>query len=373
MASKTTKKADKAAEVMLSILDIERKYKTDYAESVNNNTWVSWGIDNDLPKLYFNCYAKSSTLKATIDSGVKYVLGDDVIIGEGAAKWKEVVNRTGMSPREFIEKLAFNLLLYNGFAYQVIYNKLGVPVEVYPLDFGRCRTNEAGTKIYYSKKWGKYQTKYEEYDRWNPKNIDPEKNTQIYYYKSTTLSNIYPLPPYNGAINDILTEIECSQYSLNTVANGFSARYIINFPEVGNLTDEQKKGIEDAIKTKFCGTDNDANFMLWWKDGVGSDYDIKVEKIESDNTPERYVAIKDSARQNIFVAMRTTPVLCGLPTATNGFSTNEYRDSYKLYLKSVVEPEQDIILEAVRKVWGCEKDDVQIAPFNIEFDDINKN
>lgn len=356
-------------DIKLSVLDIENKYKIDYAETIGSkDSYVSWGEDNNLPKLYFNCYAKSSTLKSVIDSATKYILGDDIVIGEGAAYWKEKVNRTGMTPREFIEKLAFNLLIYNGFAFQVIYNKLLLPVEVYPLDFGRCRINESGTKVFYSKKWGKYQTKYEEYDVYDKDNVNPENPTQIFYYKSSTLANIYPLPPYNGAVNDILTEIECSQYSLNTVAGGFAARYIIQFPEVANLTDEQKRGIEAAIKTKFCGTDNPTNFMLWWKDNNGDEYNIKVEKIEADNTPERYIAIKDSARANIFIAMRTTPVLCGLPNVTNGFSTNEYRDSYKLYQKTVIEPYQDIIRNAIRKVWRCEMDDIVIAPFNIEFD-----
>ena len=84
--------------------------------------------------------------------------------------------------------------------------------------------------------------------------------------------------------------------------------------------------------------------MLYWKDGNGDDYNIKIDKIESDETSERYIAIKDSARQNIFIAMRTTPMLCGLPNATNGFSTNEYRDSFKLFQKSVIEPYQDTIL-----------------------------
>ena len=356
--------------IQLSVLDIERKYHTDYTEySYGDDKPIVWGDANDLPKLYFNCYAKSSTLKSVIDSTVKYILGDDIIVGEGAKSWDETVNRTEMSMRELIERLSFNLLLYNGFAIQVIYNKLGVPVELYPLDFGRCRINEKGTKVYYAKKWSKYQTKYEEYDRYNPSRINPERPTQIYYYKSVTLSNIYPLPPYNGAINDILTEIECSQYSLNTVAGGFSARYILNFPEVGNLTDEQKRGIEDAIKTKFCGTDNEVNFMLYWKDGNGDDFNIKIDKIESDDTSERYIAIKDSARQNIFIAMRTTPMLCGLPNATNGFSTNEYRDSFKLFQKSVIEPYQDTILSALRKIIGCEKEDLMITPFNISFDE----
>lgn len=350
--------------IQLSVLDIESKYKVDYADDVTNNSYCRWGVDNNLPVLYRTCYNQSSTLKSVIDGTINFILGDKVIVNESAAYWAKQVNRTGMTMREFIEAIAFNLLVYNGYAFQVIYNKLNIPVEIYPLDFGRCRTNEYQTKIYYSKKWGKYQSKYEEYDVFDPNNINPDKPTQIFYYKSRKSQNIYPTPPYNGAIYDVLTEVECSKYSLNTVARGFSAKYVFNFPEVGNLTNEQKKGMEEAIKTKFCGAENETNFMLYWKK---DDKKIEIEKIESDETPERYIAIKDSARQNIFISMRCTPVLFGLPNAANGFTSTEYRDSYKIYEKSVVLPYQDVILESLAKTLGVEQP-VTIVPYKITFD-----
>lgn len=355
--------------IQLSVLDIENKYKFDYDEDSNPKGYIQWGSDNQLPKLYHTCYNMSSTLKAIIDGTVNYILGDDVKVNDDAAYWNKQVNRNGMSMREFIEAISFNLLLFNGFAYQVIYNKLGVPVEFFPLDFGRCRTNEDATKVYYSKKWGKYSTKFEEFDIWNPNNINTENPTQIFYYKNKKGNTIYPLPPYNGAIYDILTEIECSKYALNTVSKGFSAKYLIEFPETANLTDEQKRGIEQAIKTKFCGSDTDVNFMLHWRT---NDQGITINKLESDETPERYVAIKDSARQNIFVSMKASPVLFGLPNATNGFSTDEYKDSYKLYQKSVVAPMQDIILEALAKTTMVENP-VTIKPFDIDFERNNDN
>lgn len=359
---------NKEENIRFSVLDVEKKYIVDPEEfTYGSNKMVTWGADNKLPVLYHNCYNQSASLKAIIDGTINYILGDEVIVNDSAAYWKEKVNRKNETMRQFIAKLAFNYLTYGGFAFQVIYNKLGQVVELFPLDYGRCRTNELGTKVYYAKNWTKYQTKSEEYDVFNPKKIDPEKPTQIFFYKGDFTSSVYPLPPFAGAIYDVLTEIECSKYSLNTVARGFSAKYVFNFPETENLTDEQKSGVETAIKNKFCGSDNDVNFLLYWKNSV-EDKGIEVTKIESDETPERYIAIKDNARTNIFVAMKATPLLFGLPNAANGFSTNEYRDSFKLYQKSVVEPIQDIIFESIEKTTGCE-DPVEIKPFTISFDE----
>lgn len=357
---------NKEENIRFSVLDVEKKYIVDPEEfTYGSNKMVTWGADNKLPVLYHNCYNQSATLKAIIDGSINYVLGDEVIVNPNASAWAEKVNRTGMTPRQFIAKLAFNYFVYGGIAIQVIYNKLGLPVEMFPLDFGRCRTNELGTKVYYAKNWTKYQTKSEEYDVFNPKKIDPEKPTQIYYYKGDFTSSVYPLPPFAGAIYDVLTEIECSKYSLNTVARGFAAKYLIQFPETNNLTDEQKGGVETAIKNKFCGSDNEANFLLYWRNSI-DDQGISVTKIESDETPERYIAIKDNARTNIFVSMKATPLLFGLPNASNGFSTDEYKDSFKLYSKTVIEPLRDIILEMFGKITGT-KDGITIEDFDIDF------
>ena len=352
--------------IQLSVLDIESKYITSPDETTyGNKSLVTWGMDNQLPVLYHNCYNKSATLKAIIDGTINYVLGDDIVLDDTAAYWREKVNRTGLTMRQLISKMAFNLNVYGGIAIQVIFNKLGQVVELFPLDFGRCRTNEDGTKIYYAKKWTKYQTKSQEFDRFDPKNINKDNPTQIFYYKNDTTNSVYPLPPYAGALYDVLTEIECAKYSLNTVARGFSAKYVFNFPEANNLTDEQKDGIEEAIKNKFCGSENETNFMLYWKNEDGSG--IEITKIESDETPERYIAIKDNARTNIFVAMRTTPLLMGLVNGiSTGWATQEFSDSFKLFQKTVIKPQQDIIVEALEKITGA-KNGIHIIPFEIDF------
>ena len=356
--------------IQLSVLDIESKYITSPDETTyGNKNLVTWGMDNQLPVLYHNCYNKSATLKAIIDGTINYVLGDDIVLDESAAYWREKVNRTGLTMRQLISKMAFNLNVYGGIAIQVIFNKLGQVVELFPLDFGRCRTNEDGTKIYYAKKWTKYQTKSQEFDRFDPKHIDKNNPTQIFYYKNDTTNSVYPLPPYAGALYDVLTEIECAKYSLNTVARGFSAKYILNLPEAANsLTDEQKHAMEEAIKEKFCGSENESNFLMYYRNGDSDADKLEITKIESDETPERYIAIKDNARTNIFVACRTTPLLMGLVNGiSTGWATQEFSDSFKLFQKTVIKPQQDIIVEALEKITGA-KNGIHITPFEISFE-----
>lgn len=358
-------KKDNIQHFVLSVIDVEKRYENDYSETVYGDGIVMYGADNNAPQLYRNCYRNSATLKSVIDGSVNYILGDDIVFDEKANLWTDKVNRSGMTMRELIAKIALSYQIYGGFAIQVIYNKLGIPVELYPLDFAKCRTNEYGTKIFYNKKnWTKYSTKCEVYDCYDPKNIKMDRPTQILYVKGDFTTSVYPLPPYYGALKDVLTEIEASKYALNSVSNGFSARYLINIPDGVQLTDEQKEAIEDGIRNKFCGADSEANFMLYFADGEAG---VEISKIETDDATERFIAVKENARSNIYTAMRTTPNLMGLPTATTGFNSQEYSSAFKLYQKTVINPIQDVIVEAINKIIG--KDAIHIVPFAISFDD----
>ena len=349
-------------EIKFSIIEVENRYKIPVGETVNSgNKMVSWGVDNDIPQLLWNCYSKSATLKSVIDGCVNYILGDSIEVTE---KWAKEINRRGQTMADLIRHIGSDLVTYGNFAIQVIFNKMGEVVELYPLDVAKCRQNENRTKVFYSKKgWTKYQTKSEEFDAFNLKKIDPEKPTQIFFYAGEGVRSTYAKAPWEAAIFDVLTEIEATKYSLNTVANGFSSRYILNYPESDNLTDEQKKAIEKGIQQKFCGSEASTFGLYFGDDGRK----MEVAKIEVDDAPEKYEAIRKAARENIFISMRATPVLFGLVTAANGFATSEYSDSFKLFQRTVIQPMQDIIERSLSKITSV-PDVVKITPFVITFE-----
>ena len=351
--------------MQFSLVEAEKKYSYDYTETVyGKDGVVSYGKDNDAPLLFYNCYSNSATLKSIIDGMVAYILGEGVVVNESAAKWEKEVNRTGMTMRQLVAHIALDYMIYGGFAIQVIYSKLGTVAELYPMNYSKCRTNEYATKIFYSKKkWTKWGTKSEEFDRFNRNTFDVNKPTQVFYFKGDYTKTVYPLPQWHGALTDVLTEIECSKYSLNSVSNGFTARYALQFLNSGNLTEEQKKTVEEGIKDKFCGSDTESNFMLYFSPNGDK---MEISKIESDDTPEKFIAIKDNARSNIYTSLRCTPLLMGLTNASNGFSTQEYSDSFKLFQKTVISPIQDVIVEAINKIIG--EDAISIVPFAINFE-----
>ena len=353
--------------IQMSVVDIERKYTYDPSENVyGGEQLVSWGVDNALPKLYATCIEKSSTLGAAVAQSKNYVLGDGLEINAGS--WQKEINRRGDTMQDLIDHIVDDYFTYGNYAIQVIFNKLGLPTELYALDVAKCRLNGNRDKVFYSKKaWTKYQTKSEEFDRFGYADFNPEKPTQIYFYNGSGIRSIYNKAPWASAINDVLTECENSEYALSVATNGFACRYILNIPQGGGtLTDEQKSAIEEAIKTKFTGPQANS-FMLYFTDD-DSKY-LNVQKIESDDAPERFVALRNASRENIFISLRISPLLCGLGSEKTGFSTAEYSDSYKLYDRSVAEPIRHIIERSIAKITGIE-DAVKIIPFSIKFEDV---
>lgn len=350
----------------LSVIDVVRKYSNDTTESVySDKSIVSWGKDNGCPTMLRNCYEGSSTLKAAIDSSVNYVAGDGV---QGSGIFAQSVNRNGLTMEDFVRYLASDYYVFGNFAFQVLKNAVGDVLELFPLDVAKCRLSGDGKRVFYNAKgWQRYSSKCTSYPRIGTS--EDKSASEIAFYNAGGISRVYALPAWHSALNDVLTEMECAQYALSSVGSGFSARYILNVPNADNLTEEQQEAFETAIRDKFCGADKDVNFMLYWQQSGESG--LTVSKIESDDTPERYIAIKDNARSNIFTSLRISPLLCGLSSGSStGFATQEFSDSFTLFNRTVVSGVQRLIAGAINKAIGY--DGVTIMPFRIDFNQDTK-
>lgn len=337
--------------VNLSIIDVEKKYNYDADEVISaSRSYVNYGKDNKFPNFLKNLYENSATLGSIINGSANYTSGSNVEATKEASRWADKVNRRGDTLYDIVNSLALDYWIYRGFAIQVIYSKLGTVAEIYALDFSKCRVDEYRQKIYYFKKGCTlYSNKYEVYDAFDGK-YNPERPTQILYFTDGSRS-VYPKPKWQAAIKDVLTEIEATEYSLNSISNGLSARYILTMPSSSNLTREQKDLIEKGIKEKFTGSDTPSNFMIYFATGTE---ELKATPITADEQNEKFTSIKKAARENIFTSMQAVPALFGLLTESKGFSKEEFENSYKLYFETQIKPVQSKINKEVSKALGID-------------------
>ena len=80
---------------------------------------------------------------------------------------------------------------------------------------------------------------------------------------------------------------------------------------------------------------------------------------------ERYKALSQHSRTQIFTSFRAIPLLFGLTSEVNtGFSTEEFEQSFKLYNRTQIQPVQRLICDAYDKIYG-QRGVLTIRPFSL--------
>ena len=323
---------------------------------VRDKSFISWGDNNNYPDYIEDLYQNVSTLHSIIDGTTDYVCGD--AIRTNVTGFDKQVNKEGDTIDDLVFWIAKDLIKFNGFAINVIRNKIGVPVELYYLDFKRVRSNIDGTKFYYSEDWSKSygRVKYLEYDAFQSGGA-----STIFYYKND-INRVYPTPMYAAAVLACEIEKKMNEYHLNNISNSFSSNYIINFNN-GRPSDDIQEEIERDIEEKFCGVENSGRPMLSFN--TGKENETTVTKIDADSFIDKYKSMIERSQQEIFTSFRATPNLFGIPTATTGFSEQEYNEAYKLYNRTVVMPIQNKISRAFDKIFNVDNS-LTIKPFALD-------
>lgn len=330
-------------------------------KEVTGKDFITFGDNNLYFEYLYGLYKDTPTLNSIINATVDYITGDDIVCN--VADFQVEVNKKGETMYDLVQKLTMDLVLYGGFSIQIIRNRIGGIAELYYVSFDKLRTNKDNTIIYHSEDWSKSygRIKTTQYPKFAPGDTNP---TSIYYYKGNLTKTTYPLPMWNSATIPAEIEKKINQFHLNAISNGFMGSYLFNFNN-GVPSDELKEEIENNLNEKFAGESNAGRIMI----SFNQDYEHRTEpqKLDADDFADRYDALQKRTREQIFVAFRMSPTLAGVVTESNGFSTSEYSDTFKIFSKSVVQPMQKDIVRAFDSILSM-KNSITITPFQITFD-----
>ena len=332
---------------------------------------VEWGTRNAYPDYLLDLYNNVPTLRSIINGNIDYVAGDDVTIMPLQEEFtNQEMNRRGDTIREQVKDIAKDFEIYGGFALQVIRNLAGEVAEVYYIDMRYLRTNKEGDVFYYSEKWGKSsRTDMVVYPAFLPKIewdklSDEERNrhaSSILFVKNVH-TQVYPAPLYAASVKACEIERLIDEFHLSDINNHFVSSAIINFNN-GDPGQEIKSEIERGFNEKFCGASNGGRVAFSWKPNKESATDIVEFKME--DFGERYKALSQHSRTQIFTSFRAIPLLFGLTSEANtGFSTEEFEQSFKLYNRTQIQPVQRMICDAYDKIYG-QRGVLTIRPFSL--------
>ena len=338
---------------------------------VSGKDLVEWGNRNSYPDYLLDLYNNVPTLRSIINGNIDFITGNDVSIFPLTDNLPNgQMNNRGDNIREQIKDIAKDYEIYGGFALQIIRNLIGMVAEVYYIDMRYLRTNKEGNVFYYCEDWSKSGKKdvivYPAYMpnlKWDT--LDDEqrnRNASSILYVKNVHTQVYPAPLYAASIKACEIERLIDDFHINSLQNQFVSSAIINFNN-GDPGDEMKKEIEDAINEKFAGAANGGRIMLSFNKNKESATDI-VE-FEVKDFGERYKALSEHSRQQIFTAFRANPNLFGIPTEGNGFANEQYAESFKLYNRTQIQPVQRLIADTYDKIYST-KGVLTIVPFSMD-------
>lgn len=324
-------------------------------EKARGKSYVNYGKNNLYPNYLWDLYNTVTSLQAIINGTVDFICGNDIAFRNR----DNVVNSKGETVLDIVKKIAVDKMIFGGFALQIIRNMAGEVGEIYALDFLKVRSDEKNEIFYYCDDWSKWGAKSLIYPKFGTDDSNP---TSIYYNKGGITRGVYPTPLYGAALIACELEKAINEFHLNNINNGFASNIIINFNN-GQPNEEQKKEIEKDVTEKFSGYQNAGRILLSFNDS--EENATKVERLNGDDFDDKYKALAERSREQIFTAFRATPNLFGFPNQTTGFNEQEYASSFKLYNRTVVRPIQNEIIDCFDKIFG-EKGSIVITPFSLE-------
>ena len=343
-------------------------------EKVTNRDFVEWGKGNNYPGYLLDLYNNVTTLRSIINGNIDFVTGDDVTILPLGDRFAEgIMNTRGDLITDIVRDLAKDYNLYGGFALQIIRDHNGDVAEIYYIDMRFIRSNKENDVFYYNEHWEKggrkdviiYPKFLRNLDWASLTDEERDRHASSILFVKNVNTQVYPAPMYAASVLSCEIEKAISQYHWNSLNNNFCPDIIINFNN-GDPGDEIKEEIVSDLEEKFSGYQNGKRFMVSFnKDRLSA---VTIDAIKTDDFSERYKALEESCRRQIFAAFRAQPLLFGLNMdVSTGFSTDEFEQTFKLYNRTQVRPVQRLIADAFDRIYGS-KGVLTIKPFSLESD-----
>lgn len=342
------------AAIDINVVDNIPVYKE---AEIKGKEMVACGEDNRYPSFLYDISTNSPTLSSIIRGMLNYITGEGV-----------KCNIPGFQENieEIIDPVLDDYLRIGYCAIEVLRKNNGDIDSLNWLDARMVRSDKNNEGFWYSPDF----VKSTNYVRNNKAIFLPKFKREhrdiarsIIFIKTPQSRGVYGNPMYFSALKDAVVEGKIADFHLNELCNNFTASAIINFRS-GIPTDEEKAKIEKEIKRKFGGTENAGRFLLSFSEG--SDNSTTIERLNTDDFADRYNALLKKTRETIFVSMGAFPILFAQDYESKGFSDSDFKESFKIYNKTIILPIQRRFSMVFDKLFGV-SGSVTFNPYNIDW------
>jgi hypothetical protein len=303
-----------------------------------NKGIVTYGEKNDFPDTLLEFYNRSPKHGAIVRQKARFVAGEETLVdgNPSAVKVIDYVNPyEGI--QEFKNKLALDYELFNGFAYEVHYNKVGQVSALYHVDFSNVRTLDHDVYMY-AEDWKKAkQEDINHYAPFNPKKAQPME-VQLYYFREYAPAlGVYPLPPYQHCLQYIEIDVEIANFHNNNIRNGFANGTLVQLFK-GQPTEEIAYNFERKFKQKTTGTDNAGGVLIQFNEM--NEKSAEIAHLQPSDMDKQFLQLNETVQDEIFIGHNFPKILLGYATEGALGQRNEMIEAYELFHKSYVNKRQ---------------------------------
>ena len=343
-------------------------------DTKTRQTWVPVGVydNDDFFFLIEEAYNTSTTNAACVEGIADLIYGEGIFTNnvEFEDTLKKILSKNDG------RKISFDLKLFGNAAMQIVWNDDHTQVlRMYHIPVQKLRAEKLYGEpqiqnYFYCIDWN--DMKAIRNKKKLPAFGTSKEKVEIAYVKGYTPGKYYySLPDWISALQFTASEAELSNLHLNNIENGFLPLVAINLNN-GVPPIEERDVIEDQIVSKFTGTRNAGRFMITFNDSAENK--PTFDAIQTENLHEKYEYVAKYAQDRILVAHRiTSPLLFGIRTEANGFSSNadEMAMAFSILQSMTIVPFQNLLLGSIEEVLekgGYSNTDLyieQIMPLSI--------
>lgn len=315
------------------------------ATSANNGkVWV-WGADNLFPQRLSLLARSNSIHRGIMKSKADYIAGRGFAYDDKNIALERVVKRANgeQSLAEVMHRAIYDKLMTgNGFIEVVFaYGQ----ILFFHQDSTRCRVVKADsdTHIVISKDWNNHLT---EYDVTLPifpafeQQSDKTMRSIIHLKDYEPMYQHYGVPDYVAGLIDARIGYKTANWNEQRLDNSFQLSGVMSVAQDFD-SEEEALAVKRQVEQKFAGKPGQVLFTI--SNEAGSS---QFTPIQSSNEGD-WLSLHNVAKEDMVTAHSWYVSLSGLDYAT-GISSDRMLNEYAVALATIIKPEQEEWLEAIR-------------------------
>lgn len=350
----------------ISAINLSQNYtQVSSVEKENQSGWVDYGEKNMFAEYCIELAEQSPVHGSVVRSTSQMIAGKTITSKDvGTAS---LIKSLGIDKAR--NNTALDIELHGGFYWEVIYANDGTLHSIEHLPFECCRVGinkETGevNGAWFSKDWknirkARNKPKFiplftgKKQEKSSLQNGDKEEGVsrQIYFkFKNSSAASYYGKPDYISALNYIELSRQLSLFHVNNIQNGLFPSFVVNMnngiPETTEEMDAQKRDIERNIS----GASNAGKFIVTWAEN--KDRSTEFIPFPTNDNDKVYQLYEETCTRQILIAHRvTSPLLFGIREGSGlGSNKDEMESALKIFNEQVVQPSQEMIIEAAEEM-----------------------